>query len=144
MQPFNKPNKKTVAALKDIQLRDASASNSDDSDDSDDLEDDDEDAQDDDDSDDEDDDGNAGRDDERNSTQYNYTLFHVIFLLATCWVATLLTMNFDPTEENDGFVAVGRTYWASWVKIVSAWICYCMYIWTLVAPIMMPDRFEFA
>lgn len=100
-------------------------------------------ALDDDDSDDESDDGNAGRDDERNTTQYNYTLFHVIFLLATCWVATLLTMNFDPTEENDGFVAVGRTYWASWAKILSAWACYGIYIWSLIAPMVLPERFDY-
>ncbi|OJD34465.1 membrane protein tms1 [Diplodia corticola] len=97
----------------------------------------------DDDSDDESDDGNHARDDERNSTQYNYALFHVIFLLATAWVATLLTMNFDPTAENDGFVAVGRTYWASWAKILSAWACYAIYIWSLVAPMVLPERFDY-
>lgn len=97
----------------------------------------------DDDSDDESDDGNHSRDDERNSTQYNYSLFHIIFLLATAYVATLLTMNFDPTAENDGFVAVGRTYWASWAKILSAWACYGIYIWSLVAPIVLPERFDY-
>ncbi|KAE8148369.1 serine incorporator-domain-containing protein [Aspergillus avenaceus] len=76
----------------------------------------------DDDSDDESDDYNT-KDDERGSTQYNYSLFHVIFFLATTWVATLLTQNLDPaTETADGFAPVGRTYWASWVKIISAWV----------------------
>ena len=87
---------------------------------------------------------NSGKDDERGATQYNYSLFHIIFFLATCWVATLLTMNFEE-DSSDGrdFVPVGRTYWASWVKIVSAWVCYAIYTWTLVAPIVLPDRFEF-
>lgn len=87
---------------------------------------------------------NNGKDDERGATQYNYSLFHIIFFLATCWVATLLTMNFEE-DSSDGrdFVPVGRTYWASWVKIVSAWVCYAIYTWTLVAPIVLPDRFEF-
>ncbi|WEW57272.1 Membrane protein tms1 [Emydomyces testavorans] len=92
-----------------------------------------------DDSDDEDDDADS-KDDERNSTQYNYSLFHVIFLLATMWVATLLTQNLDP-ETQDDLAPVGRTYWASWVKIISAWVCYAIYLWTLVAPVLMPDRF---
>ncbi|POS85754.1 membrane protein-like protein TMS1, partial [Erysiphe pulchra] len=65
---------------------------------------------------------NTPRDDERAKTQYNYTLFHVIFFLATAWVATLLTMNVEESTKNgNDFAPVGRTYWASWVKIVSAW-----------------------
>lgn len=95
----------------------------------------------DDDSDDEDsDDGRGGKDDERSGTQYNYSLFHVIFLLATTWVATLLTQNIDYEIAGD-FAPVGRSYWASWVKIVSAWVCYVIYTWSLVAPVVMPERF---
>ncbi|KAL1956900.1 hypothetical protein VTO42DRAFT_6647 [Malbranchea cinnamomea] len=94
-----------------------------------------------DDSDDESDDSGDSRDDERHSTQYNYSLFHVIFLLATNWVATLLTQSLEP-EAQDDLAPVGRTYWASWVKIISAWICYAIYLWTLIAPILLPDRFD--
>ncbi|PCH02375.1 TMS membrane protein/tumor differentially expressed protein [Penicillium occitanis (nom. inval.)] len=71
-------------------------------------------------SDDEDDEYDT-KDDERGSTQYNYSLFHIIFFLATTWVATLLTQQLDPETEGN-FASVGRTYWASWVKIISAWI----------------------
>ena len=100
------------------------------------------------DDDEESDSGNTSKDDERTSTQYNYALFHIIFFLATTWVATLLTQRFkseitDPDEIHD-FEPVGRTYWASWVKIFSAWICYGIYTWTLVAPILLQDRFDFA
>ncbi|KAI9663142.1 MAG: hypothetical protein M1821_008190 [Bathelium mastoideum] len=82
------------------------------------------------------------RDDERTATQYNYSVFHIIFLLACAWVATLLTMNFEGGKGED-FVPVGRTYWASWVKIVSAWVCYGIYAWSLLAPIVLPDRFDY-
>ncbi|KAN0071183.1 Serine incorporator/TMS membrane protein [Elaphomyces granulatus] len=92
-------------------------------------------------SDDESDDGHSSKDDERSSTQYNYTLFHFIFFLATTWVATLLTQNLDPETQGD-FAPVGRTYWASWVKIISSWVCYAIYLWTLIAPVVMPDRFD--
>ncbi|KAH7327872.1 putative membrane protein TMS1 [Stachybotrys elegans] len=92
--------------------------------------------------DDESDDGNNNsQDDEKTTTQYSYTVFHIIFFLATTWVSTLLTL--DSSQEED-FAPVGRTYAASWVKIVSAWFCHCMYIWTLVAPIVLPDRFDFS
>lgn len=96
-------------------------------------------------SDDEDEDSGdkTAHDDERSSTQYNYAVFHIIFFLATAWVATLITQGYDLDKQDGDFASVGRTYWASWVKIVSSWICYAMYTWTLVAPIVLPDRFEF-
>jgi hypothetical protein len=96
------------------------------------------------DSEDEDDEALAkvSKDDERQGTQYNYSLFHVIFLMATCWVATLLTQNMDPDNKGD-FTPVGRSYWASWIKIVSSWLCYGIYSWTLVAPVVLEGR-EFA
>jgi hypothetical protein len=100
------------------------------------------------DSDDSDDEGTSSsrkkrqaRDDERKGTQYNYSLFHVIFLLATCWVATLLTQSINPESEGSSdFTPVGRTYWASWIKIISAWICYAIYAWSLVAPLVLSGR----
>lgn len=73
-------------------------------------------------------------------TEYNYSMFHFIFMLATQWTATLLTMQVDK-EDEASFVPVGRTYFYTWVKIVSAWICFALYTWTLVAPIVAPDRF---
>lgn len=73
-------------------------------------------------------------------TSYNYALFHVIFFLATQYVASLLTVNVTADDVGD-FVPVGRTYFSSWVKIISSWICFVLYGWTLVAPVVMPDRF---
>lgn len=93
------------------------------------------------DSDSDEDDGGAYGDDERGSTKYNYVLFHLVFLLATQWIATLLTMNVRKEDLVD-FAPVGRTYFSSWVKIVSSWICYLLYAWTLVAPALFPDRFS--
>lgn len=89
---------------------------------------------DDDDSDDEDD--ARANDDEKNGAQYSYSGFHIIFFLATAWTATLLTMSLEPGKhDGEGFTPVGRTYAASWIKIVSAWVCYALYSWTLVAPV---------
>ncbi len=90
-----------------------------------------------------DDDGssNINDDDERVSTKYNYALFHFVFFLATQWIATLLTMNVEKDTLGE-FVPVGRTYFSAWVKIVSSWICYALYLWTIVAPALFPERFE--
>lgn len=86
--------------------------------------------------------GGDGAKDERSRTQYNYTMFHVIFFLATAWVSTLLTLNFKESVHDEDFATVGRTYAATWVKVVSAWMCHGLYIWSLVAPILLPDRFD--
>lgn len=83
--------------------------------------------------------GKHVKDDERRATQYNYSFFHVIFLLATCWVATLLTQSIDPESDGD-FTPLGRTYAASWIKIISAWVCYLIYTWSLIAPVVMTGR----
>lgn len=77
---------------------------------------------------------------ERKSVKYNYALFHVIFFLATHYVATLLTMNVKEDDLGD-FVPVGRTYFSSSVKIASSWICFALYAWSLIAPAIWPDRF---
>lgn len=79
-------------------------------------------------------------DDEKAATKYNYVLFHVVFLLATQWTATLLTMNVEKDSIGD-FAPVGRTYFSTWVKIVSSWVCFALYSWTLLAPVLFPDRF---
>ncbi|AET38984.1 Tms1p Ecym_3506 [Eremothecium cymbalariae DBVPG len=85
--------------------------------------------------------GDAYIDDEKYSTKYNYSLFHIIFFLATQWIAILLTININQ-DDMDDFIPVGRTYFYSWVKIISAWICYVLYGWSLIAPMVMPERFE--
>ncbi|ODV59986.1 Tms1p [Ascoidea rubescens DSM 1968] len=89
---------------------------------------------------DDDDDSDRYHDEEKSSTKYNYTIFHIIFLLATQWIATLLTMNVQQDDLGD-FVPVGRTYFYSMVKISCALISYLLYTWSLIAPVLMPDRF---
>jgi len=89
-----------------------------------------------------DDDGKNPHDDERNGTQYNYSLFHIIFLLSTMWIATLLTQDLQ-SEPGEGFVPIGRTYFNSWVKIASSWVCYLIFLWSLVAPVILKDRFDY-
>lgn len=79
-------------------------------------------------------------DEEITKVKYNYALFHIIFFLATQYVATLLTINVKQDDYGD-FVPVGRTYFSSWVKIVSSWVCFVLYGWSLIAPVIWPDRF---
>ncbi|QFZ27291.1 putative membrane protein [Clavispora lusitaniae] len=78
---------------------------------------------------------------EKESESYNYTIFHIIFFLATQYISTLLTINVKQDDVGD-FIPVGRTYFSSWVKIISSWVCYVLYGWSLVAPMIWPDRFS--
>ncbi|GMM52436.1 Tms1 protein [Starmerella bacillaris] len=71
---------------------------------------------------------------------YNYIIFHIVFFLATQYTASILTINVN-TDIADNFQPVGRSYFVAWVKIASSWICYALYSWSLIAPVVMPERF---
>jgi len=86
------------------------------------------------------------KDDERSGTRYNYAWFHVIFALGTMYVAMLLTdWNVVSTEqggaESEEIVYIGRSETAMWMRVVSSWVCMLLYMWSLLAPVLMPDRF---
>ena len=68
---------------------------------------------------------------------YNYSFFHLIFALASCYIAMLMTGWGTGAEERD-LIDVG---WVSvWVKIVTQWLTAAVYCWMLVAPTILEDR----
>ncbi|KTW26104.1 hypothetical protein T552_02998 [Pneumocystis carinii B80] len=84
---------------------------------------------------------------DRNSVEYNYSVFHFIFFLATCYTTCLLTgwgtlkTQGNKYNDNGPFLAIGYSYSIVWMKIFSSWICHGLYIWTCIAPVLFPDRF---
>jgi len=103
---------------------------------------------DDDDDDEDDEDYGESRDDERSGTRYNYSWFHIIFVLGAMYVAMLLTdWNFirsgssSPSTDGDD-IYIGRSETAMWMRIVSSWVCMLLYIWSLLAPVLLPNRFS--
>ncbi|KAJ1911221.1 Membrane protein tms1 [Mycoemilia scoparia] len=79
-------------------------------------------------------------DDEKQGVQYSYAFFHFIFMVASMYVAMLLTnWNTANADKGEG-IWIGRSIVAVWVKVVSSWICIVLYAWTLVAPVLLPDR----
>ncbi|XP_068629155.1 probable serine incorporator isoform X2 [Battus philenor] len=86
--------------------------------------------------------GEAGRgeeakvvDNEGDSVAYSWTFFHVVFALATLYVMMTLTNWYNPSSQ------LSKENVASmWIKITSSWLCVGLYIWTLVAPAIFPDR----
>eukprot|EP00128_Syssomonas_multiformis_P011508 Colp12_sorted_trinity150504_noHs@1963 len=84
-------------------------------------------------------------DEESGDCTYNYSFFHLLFVLAAMYVAMLLTgWNEIDGTATTGYV-IDQGFTSVWVKIVSSWVAALLYIWTLIAPIMFPDReFSFA
>ena len=35
---------------------------------------------------------------------------------------------------------IGRSWAAVWAKVITSWVAIVMYIWTLIAPMVLPDR----
>jgi serine incorporator 1/3 len=50
--------------------------------------------------------------------------------------------NFVKEDKNDPDqdVYIGRSVTAMWMRVVSSWVCMLLYIWSLIAPVVMPDR----
>jgi len=81
--------------------------------------------------------GNGG--DERDGVNYNWSLFHLMFALATLYVMMTLTNWYAPGKEVT-LESIHANMSAVWVKIVSAWLCFGLYVWTLIAPLVFPER----
>ncbi|KAG0278311.1 hypothetical protein BGZ95_004268 [Linnemannia exigua] len=100
-------------------------------------------ALDDDDDDDDDDTNYDTKDDEKNGVQYNYTFFHLVFAMAAMYISMVLT-NWNTYKQPAGeehLILIGQSWPAVWVKVVSSWICYGLYGFSLLAPVVFPDRF---
>ncbi|XP_042464426.1 probable serine incorporator [Zingiber officinale] len=76
--------------------------------------------------------------DESKPVSYSYTFFHLIFSLASMYSAMLLTGWSTSVGESGKLVDVG---WPSvWVRIATGWATAGLFIWSLIAPLIFPDR----
>jgi len=82
--------------------------------------------------------GNAASDDEAEEVTYNWSLFHTMFGLATLYIMMTLTNWYSPGQNTIETISANMS--AVWVKIISSWLCCAIYIWTLIAPVVLPDR----
>ncbi|KAM6899422.1 serine incorporator 2 [Xenentodon cancila] len=76
-------------------------------------------------------------DNEEEGVTYSYSFFHFSLLLASLYIMMTLTNWYKPNTDLD---AMQTTMPAVWVKISSSWIGLALYLWTLVAPLVLPDR----
>lgn len=76
-------------------------------------------------------------DNESDGVVYSWSFFHVMFAFATLYVMMTLTNWYTP---NSSLETMNSNSASMWVKMCSTWICIGLYMWTLVAPLALPDR----
>ncbi|KAL4630048.1 serine incorporator 5-like [Arapaima gigas] len=79
--------------------------------------------------------------DEGEGTVYSYSFFHFIFFLGSLYVMMTVTNWFHCDNAKIEKLLDG-SWSVFWIKMASCWVCLLLYIWTLVAPMVCPKRFE--
>ncbi len=67
----------------------------------------------------------------------------IIFILASCYYAMVLT-NWGTVQANFQLGNARQGSEAMWLQASAQWVCFFMYIWAQVAPLLFPDRFDLA
>jgi len=68
-------------------------------------------------------------------TPYSYSWFHASLMMAAMFVGMQLT-NWNQ-ELNEEVTSASPS---TWVKVASTWLCFMLYVWTLIAPVIFKDR----
>uniref|UniRef100_UPI00398F1D5A serine incorporator 1-like n=1 Tax=Pristiophorus japonicus TaxID=55135 RepID=UPI00398F1D5A len=76
-------------------------------------------------------------DNEQDAVTYSYSFFHFCLFLASLYIMMTLTNWYRPSSD---YSTVQSTWPAVWVKIASSWVGLLLYLWTLVAPLILSDR----
>ncbi|OXB61879.1 hypothetical protein ASZ78_004585 [Callipepla squamata] len=76
-------------------------------------------------------------DNEQEGVTYSYSFFHLCLLLAALYIMMTLTNWYRP---DDSLRVLHSPWTAVWVKISSSWAGLLLYMWTLVAPLVLPER----
>uniref|UniRef100_A0A8D2MBS2 Serine incorporator 3 n=1 Tax=Zonotrichia albicollis TaxID=44394 RepID=A0A8D2MBS2_ZONAL len=76
-------------------------------------------------------------DNEKDGVQYSYTFFHFMLFLASLYIMMTLTNWYSPDAD---FKTMTSKWPAVWVKMTSSWVCLLLYLWTLVAPLVLTNR----
>uniref|UniRef100_A0A672ZYV6 Serine incorporator 5 n=1 Tax=Sphaeramia orbicularis TaxID=375764 RepID=A0A672ZYV6_9TELE len=79
--------------------------------------------------------------DEREGTIYSYAYFHFVFFLGSLYVMMTAT-NWFHYDDHKIEKLLDGSWSVFWIKMVSCWVCLILYMWTLVAPMVCPKRFE--
>lgn len=80
-------------------------------------------------------------DDEKDRVTYSYAFFHFLMLISVLFLMMQLTNWANPgSADTEHF----QNSWASvWVKMATVWLCFGVYVWTLVAPLVLGNCRDF-
>ncbi|KAK9288160.1 hypothetical protein L1049_016609 [Liquidambar formosana] len=81
--------------------------------------------------------GKEKKETEARPVSYSYTFFHLIFALASMYSGMLLS-GWTSSSESSELIDVGWT--SVWVRICTEWVTAGLYVWSLLAPLVFPDR----
>ncbi|KAB5586343.1 hypothetical protein PHYPO_G00000500 [Pangasianodon hypophthalmus] len=76
-------------------------------------------------------------DNEEDGVTYSYSFFHFHLFLASLYIMMTLTNWYKPDTTTQ---AMQSSMPAVWVKICSSWLGLALYLWTLLAPVLLPNR----
>ncbi|MCJ8749681.1 hypothetical protein PDJAM_G00179150 [Pangasius djambal] len=76
-------------------------------------------------------------DNEEDGVSYSYSFFHFCLILASLYIMMTLTNWYQP---DTNYKSMQSTMPAVWVKISSSWLALALYLWTLVAPLILSNR----
>jgi len=68
-----------------------------------------------------------------------YWFFHAVMAMGSVYMAMLLT-NWGTSEDGGQNENVDVSKESMWIKIVSVWVTYVLFLWTITAPLMCSDR----
>ncbi|XP_041843253.1 serine incorporator 2 [Melanotaenia boesemani] len=76
-------------------------------------------------------------DNEEEAVSYSYSFFHFHLCLASLYIMMTLTNWYQPDTTMQ---SMQSSMPAVWVKMSSSWLGLGLYLWTLIAPVIFPDR----
>jgi len=80
---------------------------------------------------------------DRSPVSYNVSFFHFTFFLASLYLSMVLTNWNTVNSDNDTqtSISVDQGMVSVWVKIISSWATLALYLWTIIVPILFPERY---
>jgi len=87
-----------------------------------------------------------GNSNESSEVGYSYSQFHIMFALASMYIANILTrwgdIDMIPGEgvEDPFKIGISDSEFSVWIKLLSAVSCYLFYLWIMLAPPLFPYR----
>ena len=75
---------------------------------------------------------------------YNYTWFHIVMLLGAMYIGCLMSnwavVDVDAIAIAGQGPAIDKSIVSVWLKAVSCWTVSILFVWTLVAPLILRNR----